>query len=418
MDKKRYLVMTFGSHGDVFPMMGLCAELKARGCDVAFCSRPGTREIAESAGIEFIPSGDDAMYEENLRNPDIWHPQKAAFLVVGKVRELIDPSFEVIEREYEKHGKDLVVIASMLVLGARLAREKWDIKLVTVHLQPMVFRSTKEPPKFSVSGPDMRKFPRWVNRCMYWMMDVMLDFLVKSKIREWQKEHEIKPVKRGVFGDWIHSPDLVLGMFPNWFARKMEEWPEVSEVVGFPNWEWHESDDLSAELKKFLDGRKKKPVLITPGTANVFGGQFIEKSVETCRALGLRVLVATGYKEQVCELRDGEIWANYAPFEKVIPKCCAVLHHGGVGTTARCIGSGVPQLIMPLAHDQPDNAQRVKELGIGDWIAPKKFEIETVKPMLAKLIDDITVERKCIVFAEKVRQGNGIKCACDLIEEK
>ena len=414
-EQKRYVVMTFGSFGDVFPMLGLCEELKRRGQDVAFCSRPGTQHLAEKINIPFISAGDDTIYEENVRNPDIWHPIKASFMVAEKMGELIDPSYAVVRDEFEKHGSDLVIIASMLVLGARLAREQWDFKLVTVHLQPLIFRDTLNPPRFSAYGPDLRKLPQWVNRGIYGVADFLLDGVIRGPLNQWQLEHGIKPVRKRIFIDWVHSPDLVLAMFPDWFAQKSGEWPAASEVAGFPIWDDGQDAGLDAELEAFLSGGDDV-VVITPGSANVFGGRFIEVGVEACRKIGKRVLIVTGYPEQVCELDgDREMLRAYVPFDVLFKRVKAVMHHGGIGTTARCLGCGVPQLVMPLAHDQPDNAQRVKDLGVGDWITTRQFTVERVAKRLDNMLGDVGVKSNCEKIADRVSSEDGVKRAVDII---
>src|SRR5438445_634188 len=62
---------------------------------------------------------------------------------------------------------------------------------------------------------------------------------------------------------------------------------------------------------------------------------------------------------------------EYVRFVRVFGRAAAVVHHGGIGTTSQCFRAGVPQLIMPMAHDQPDNAARVKRMGVGDYLYPK-----------------------------------------------
>jgi UDP:flavonoid glycosyltransferase YjiC (YdhE family) len=63
-----------------------------------------------------------------------------------------------------------------------------------------------------------------------------------------------------------------------------------------------------------------------------------------------------------------------------------VVHHGGVGTAAQGLAAGVPQLIMPMAHDQPDQAQRLKRLGVADWLLPKDFQADAVAARLQQLL--------------------------------
>jgi hypothetical protein len=52
----------------------------------------------------------------------------------------------------------------------------------------------------------------------------------------------------------------------------------------------------------------------------------------------------------------------YAPFSKLFPRACAIVHQGGSGTTGQAMRAGRPMLIVPYAHDQPDNALRARKL--------------------------------------------------------
>ena len=72
-----------------------------------------------------------------------------------------------------------------------------------------------------------------------------------------------------------------------------------------------------------------------------------------------------------------------------------MVHHGGIGTTAQALAAGVPQLIMPLAHDQPDNAARVQRLGVAGDGWSKVFRGPAVAKELAELIGSAEVARRC-----------------------
>jgi len=58
-------------------------------------------------------------------------------------------------------------------------------------------------------------------------------------------------------------------------------------------------------------------------------------------------------------------------YQELLPLCAAVVHHGGIGTTARALAAGTPQLVLPLAWDQPDNAARVRRLGAGSSLGAR-----------------------------------------------
>ncbi len=96
---------------------------------------------------------------------------------------------------------------------------------------------------------------------------------------------------------------------------------------------------------------------------------FFRAAVKACRLLGVRGLFLTKYTRQLPSALPSYIrHCTFAPFQELFPHCAAVVHHGGVGTTARALAAGTPQLALPLAYDQADNAVRVKNLGVGDWL--------------------------------------------------
>jgi hypothetical protein len=76
---------------------------------------------------------------------------------------------------------------------------------------------------------------------------------------------------------------------------------------------------------------------------------------------------------------------DYVPFSVVLPRCAALIHHGGIGTTAQAIAAGAPQLVVPTTHDQPDNAVRIRRLGLGDFILPRDYTKASVMEKLDRL---------------------------------
>jgi UDP:flavonoid glycosyltransferase YjiC (YdhE family) len=55
----------------------------------------------------------------------------------------------------------------------------------------------------------------------------------------------------------------------------------------------------------------------------------------------------------------------YGDHDQLLPRCAAVVTHGGLGTTLRSLAHGTPLLLLPLGRDQQFNAGRVVELGAG-----------------------------------------------------
>ncbi len=94
----------------------------------------------------------------------------------------------------------------------------------------------------------------------------------------------------------------------------------------------------------------------------------------------------TRYPEQLPSALPPEIrHVAYVPFSQVLPRCKALVHHGGIGTVAQGLAAGVPQLVMAMSHDQPDNGYRLTRLGVGAYVYPKAFTAGRVADALARL---------------------------------
>jgi rhamnosyltransferase subunit B len=124
---------------------------------------------------------------------------------------------------------------------------------------------------------------------------------------------------------------------------------------------------LQAGLQAFLSAGAR-PVVFMPGTARQDTDAFFVEALQTCRALGLRgVLLGrlnSTLQAQVAEF-SADVWAgDYVPFAALLPSARALVHHGGIGTSAQALHAGVPQLVVPCAYDQFDNALRLQRLGV------------------------------------------------------
>ena len=66
--------------------------------------------------------------------------------------------------------------------------------------------------------------------------------------------------------DWCHSPQRVLGLFPDWFGAVQPDWPPQTRLTGFPLQDGRTEAELPAEVRAFLDAGEP-PIVFTPGSA-------------------------------------------------------------------------------------------------------------------------------------------------------
>ena len=134
--------------------------------------------------------------------------------------------------------------------------------------------------------------------------------------------------------------------------------------------------------------------------------------------LGRRGILLTQYPEQLPrELPQDIQHFAYLPFSTILPRAAALVHHGGIGTIAQAIAAGIPQVIRPMTHDQPDNAARVERLGIGVSLSPKKFNATSLAEKLNTVITSQQVLDRCKSYAQKINPDQSLNDTCTIIED-
>jgi UDP:flavonoid glycosyltransferase YjiC (YdhE family) len=215
----------------------------------------------------------------------------------------------------------------------------------------------------------------------------------------------------------MHSPDVNLAMFPEWFAAPQPDWPPHTYTIGFPLEDLKGRIPIPPELDAWLR-EGAKPVLLSPGSGNVQAREFFESGIAACERLGVRALLGTRFPEQLPHPLPSHVrHFDYLPFSELLPRVSVLVHHGGIGTLSQALAAGVPQLIMPMGHDQPDNARRVSQLGAGDALQPARFNPERVAARLQYLVDSQEVAAACARAAALCRDASPALQAVNALEE-
>ncbi|MCG3180212.1 MAG: O-mycaminosyltylonolide 6-deoxyallosyltransferase [Phycisphaerae bacterium] len=412
------LLMPVGSAGDVHPFLAVGLELRRRGHGVCLATNGHFRAVVEGAGLRFIELGSSAEYDRIADNPDLWHRTRGGPLVF---REAASPvmrmSYDIIEAEWS--AGPLVVIASSLAFGARVAQDRLGVPTATCHLQPTVFRSIYDGTDLGMRLLSPR-VPRWLRRILLRVGDrVVVDRLIGPGLNALRAEVGLDPVTH-IFSRWWHSPQLVIGLWPEWYAEPQQDWPPRTRTAGFVFYDAAEQKPMPPALERTLDeceARGDRPIVVTGGSAMRHGARFFLAAAEACRRLGRHgVLITQDAGQLPRPLPPGVEHHAYAPFGRLFPRAAAVMHHGGIGTCAQAMRAGVPQLIVPFSHDQPDNARRVSRLGAGAKLAQRNLRPARVAAALGRLLADETVAGRCRELAARFASNDAVATTCDLLE--
>ena len=160
------------------------------------------------------------------------------------------------------------------------------------------------------------------------------------------------------------------------------------------------------------------PLLVTPGSAATDRGHFFSRTVAACADLGVRAMLVTNHPAQLPrDLPRGIGAFPYLPFSRVLPRCAGIVYHGGIGTLAQATRAGVPQLVVPNAHDQPDNGQRIERLGLGIMAGQRSYgRGNGAARAIGRLLGSPAVRERCREFAPRVDGDEALRLACELIE--
>jgi rhamnosyltransferase subunit B len=416
----RILLTSFGTLGDIHPLIAVALELQRRGHVPVLAVPELFKPTILALGLEFAPVGPILDPEDNRLVAMLMDIRKGT---ERTLREILFPAIRQSYRELlaaveDKGGADLMV-AGELVYQAPIVAEVTGIPWASHVLAPLSFFSRYDAPVLPPYpmlarlqpalpglGRVISRFARWVTRS--WPEPI---YQLRSELGLGRGRDPIFEAK--------HSPYLVLAMFSPLLGEAQPDWPEATKVTGFVFYDGARGQqDLSPELEEFLAGGPP-PLIFTLGSAAVLdAGDFFEQSKRAAALLGQRavLLVGSDPRNVPGDIPGDVLVANYAPYSKIFPRASVIVHQGGVGTTAQALASGHPMLVMPYSHDQPDNARRVRRLGVARVIRRPRYTAELAAKKINLLLEKPSPGRRAVKIAAKLRKEDGLKAACDAIE--
>ncbi|MGD8700339.1 MAG: glycosyltransferase [Gemmatimonadales bacterium] len=410
---RHYLLTPVGSAGDVHPFLGIGRELRRRGQRVTLLAAEPFRDSAQRADLDFVACWSNEYVDAVIQDPDLWHPRRGLKVIMGAVAASLRDTYGALSRLYEP-GRT-VLVGHTLSFATRSFEEKYEVPAATLHLAPGLLRSLRRLPAVA-PGRDISGLPRPLKRAFWWLGDrIFIDPHILPALNAWRGELGLRPVRRP-FQSWLHSPRATLGLFPEWFGLPQPDWPPQVRLTGFPLFDDDGAESLSPALERFL-ASGAPPIVFTPGSANRQAPHFFQAAIAATACLDRRAILLTRFAEQLPHrLPDSVLHVDWVSLSRLLPACAGIVHHGGIGTCAQGLAAGVPQLLMPMGFDQPDNAVRLRRLGVGDLLPPERFTARRLARKLAALIERPSVTARCRQLRGEAGSYDGIRQTCELLE--
>ena len=411
----KVLLTTIGSSGDINPFIALAIRLRDSGHEPLLAVNPFFKDAVEGAGVAFAEFG------EYVSPVDFAKDNPAAFSRVAGAwalfRSFILPSVgEMFARldELALETKPDVMVGHQISFGLPWVAQQRGIPWATCPLAPATVLSAHDPSRMPI-GSDLTKMPLWYRRFAQRAVRTIVSLAFDDSFNRARAKAGLSKRRDTLFGEML-SGDAALAMWsPSWRPPAPDD-PPTMTICGFP---WFDGDHagLEPDLDQFLD-EGEPPIVFTFGSVlSHTGRDAYTQAVRACEMLGKRGVLVTGHEGAApSNLPPSVMRLDHTPYSALFPRAAAVVHHGGVGTTAQALRAGTPTIIMPHAHDQFDNAARCQRHGVSQTVRRRRVEAKNLARALGNLLGSDEVKRKATALGEQVRAEDGVGAAARVIE--
>lgn len=412
----RILILTFGSRGDVQPFVALGAALAARGHDVTLSTGQGFDDLIAAHGLTPAPLSIDM--QAMVDSPEV----RAALTSPRGWLRAFRSSQTLMQRQLDgmwdvaKQVAPRIIVYNMKAFAAPWFARKLGAVAVPAFLQP-AFVPTGDFPNPIVPLPGLGRFG---NRLSGRAMTGLMRLGYRAILKKWLPRHAEVPARPGL--------DPLRGYHPNgrvvprlhghsrYLVPKPADWGADEHVTGY--WFLGGTADWGppAALAAFLNSGPP-PVYVGFGSMPSVNGERTALVVlAALRQTGTRAVVAKGWGAlSGAAAGDGIHVIDGAPHDWLFPRCRAVVHHGGAGTTHEGLRWGRPTLVCPVFGDQSFWGRAVARLGVGPPPLPlKRLDVDGLSAALRDLQLPAWQEN-ARALGERLRSEAGAAAAADLI---
>ena len=358
----KILFLCLGSRGDVQPYVAIGKAAKSLGHQVTICAGKSFQSFVEQNGLNFWECSLDLMailqtdegkqvFEEGLK-----HPIKA----MQYATRVINPLYKktMIDFYEASQGQD-VIIFHPKAFGAVDIAEKLGILCISMPPIPIIY-PIKAFPNLAITTKNLGGF---FNKLTYKLVNLGAESNNIKDINEFREQSlQLKKRKAGAYMTRRNENTLPI-IYPiseSLFGDVTEFKNEVF-LTGFPKLE--DASVLDEETEQFLLNGDK-PIVITFSSMPLKNPEaFMKKIIQAIKNSKNRAIILVGNSGIHMGSEEGVLIKNYLPHDIIFSKAKGILHHGGVGTMAAALRSGVVQVMMPFNVDQPFWANRLYGLG-------------------------------------------------------
>jgi UDP:flavonoid glycosyltransferase YjiC (YdhE family) len=414
----RIIVVASGSRGDVQPLVALARGLASAGHEVTVAATSDFRVLVEGAGLGFhgfsIAVAD--LIDSDLGRSWLGHSSHRPWVELRLLRQMVDTWGVAIAHEVAALAgqADLFVSGVLTADGVDAVVRAGGGRHVIALLAPVGPSREGAAGLHALLPRSANVLNRWQGEAVGWFMAGAFG----SAGAEVRRQLGVAPVSRREFSRIYRETPTVVGVSPQVLPQP-RDWPVGHEVTGYwfldraPGWQ------PSAALSAFLGGGPA-PVYVGFGSMSTHdsAGTLDAMVAALCRS-GLRGVVHSGGARLASsDLPDGVLLVNDVPHDWLFPRCAAVIHHGGAGTTAAGLRAGVPSGVVAHIGDQPLWGRRVWELGVGAKpMRRHQLSVDRLASMMRELTSPSApqLRSRAAELGARIRSEDGVAVAVETV---
>ena len=413
----RITLFAAGSQGDVLFCLRLLPRLSAKGFEVLFAAPENFRSLAALYSVPFFPLRGDVqqIMASETGKEFMATGSRNPVKNIALMRKMVSRIGQQMSDDLLlacAHSDALITLAIFASLGATVAELK-RIPLLLIEPTPMLPTGDFPAPGWPVQANLGRLF----NRLSGIAMLAFIFAWYKPSLNRFRRQNGLRSIASRDFIRTLRTTPL-LGAYSEAVISRPTDWPDSAQITGY----WFEPDDASwqpsLELVAFLE-QGEPPVYIGFGSMTAKDPEALSRLVlDAVLRTGRRAVIATGWGAITPQINTEQVFVlDQAPHSWLFPRMCAIVHHGGAGTTAEALRAGKPSVIVPFIVDQQFWGKRVEAIGAGTAPIPvRKLSAARLADAIEKACGE-ELQKNAAEIGRIIRAEHGLDHAVDYIRE-
>lgn len=412
--KKRIVILTYGTRGDVEPFVALGVRLIQVGFSVCLVGPEAFSAFVEDHGLEFqgIQSNSEELghilADKAGRN---WI--KMITSMTKHVVPLAKKALGVIEQASNR--ADLIIHSFLMTDAGHTMGKKLGIPDISVQFFP-IFLQTREFPAVGFPDHPLGKVYRLGSHRLSTAIFRYGPRLIYNKLKK--SAPELPDLAPWLLTGAVEDQTPILFAYSRYILPLPEYWPKNAHITGYWQLPPPSGWEPPAELVNFLDNGTP-PIYFGPGSMqSKKSSQLLNLVIKAAKKSGIRVVLGISPDEIPIEMQgENVICANDIPHAWLFPRMSFILHHGGAGTSGAALSAGVPNTAIPFSVDQFFWAKRLSKLSVGPSAPPNnRWTEKNISDLIDKGMSDPVYKEKVVNLSKKINSENGVENAIRIIQ--